>query len=947
MEKLEESETKVGFLWYEHIYKLDKGPETQMHTLAKNIAGTSLVYTKYFKMIEEGTYYILEICSCTSHVIVQIRKGKLSFEQLNNIKYRALYGITITKLTQGVTADEEELMDEGIRSLIPFMSWSIQKENPLLRLTVENCELSSIGVIILLDCLTNAKQLLDVLSIADNHLGSPVAAALARFLGSHVRALNATDIGLGTVGFQILEETLPTEVALSHINISVSLGSAPAIADSLAIRVGGQAMSRFWKPGSEKPSTLLVDDEEGGVVFLPSSSSVSSSGFGYASLERQRQRLPVYKYRKAILYLVERHATTIVVGETGSGKSTQIPQYLKEAGWADGGRLIGCTQPRRLAVQYFLLLYADVSPSHLLLIIAFSTHLTIEQMVASRVAEEVGVKLGEEVGYTIRFEDQTNPGMTMIKFLTDGVLIREMMEDPLLTKYSVIMVDEAHERSISTDMLLGLLKKPCQVKMRIAYLTSHTIEIQKDFLNNCHVTNTQSVVAMIHALVINLSILPYWRKNSLLGSSDNLPSPEPAVLSVEGKGYTVEIHYVEEPVSDYLQATVNTVLLIHEKARFFMQEPPGDILVFLTGQDDIEAAVKLLNEEIQHLGRHYLVGQREAPDLSLVSDQLPPAIMRGLEDLIFAPTSKGKRKVVLSTNIAETSLTLEGVVYVVDSGFSKQKCYNPISDIESLVVAPISKASARQRAGRAGRVRPGKCFRIYTEEYYLTEMQSEGIPEMQRSNLVSCIIQLKALGIDNILGFDWPASPSPEAMIRALEVLFSLGILDEDAKLTVPIGFQVAEIPLDPMISKMILSANDFGCSDEILTIASFLSVQSVWVSVRGVKKEFDEAKLRFAAAEGDHVTFLNIYKGFHQSGKSSQWCYKNFLNYQALKKVVDIRGQLLRIVKSFGIQLKSCDRDMQAVRKAIIAGSFTNACHLELTNGNLSVSPGKHSQGD
>lgn len=257
-------------------------------------------------------------------------------------------------------------------------------------------------------------------------------------------------------------------------------------------------------------------------------------------------------------------------------------------------------------------------------------------------------------------------------------------------------------------------------------------------------------------------------------------------------------------------------------------------------------------------------------------------------------------------------------------------CLVQISDLESLVVAPISKASARQRAGRAGRVRPGKCFRLYTEEYYLNEMQSDGIPEMQRSNLVSCIIQLKALGIDNILGFDWPASPSPEAMIRALEILFSLGILDEDAKLTVPIGFQVAEMPLDPMISKMILSANDFGCSDEILTIAAFLSVQSVWVSMRGVKKEFDEAKLRFAAAEGDHVTFLNIYKGFHQSGKSSQWCYKNFLNHQALKKVIEIRAQLVRVMKRFGIQLKSCDRDMQAVRKAIIAGSFANSCHLE-----------------
>uniref|UniRef100_A0ACD5VN89 Uncharacterized protein n=1 Tax=Avena sativa TaxID=4498 RepID=A0ACD5VN89_AVESA len=624
-------------------------------------------------------------------------------------------------------------------------------------------------------------------------------------------------------------------------------------------------MSRFWRPGSEKPSASLVDDEEGGVLFLPNNTSSSSSGFGYASLERLRQRLPVYKYRKAILYLVERHATTIIVGETGSGKSTQIPQYLKEAGWAEGGRLIGCTQPRRLAVQ----------------------------TVASRVAEEIGVKLGEEVGYTIRFEDQTNPGMTMIKFLTDGVLIREMMDDPLLTKYSVIMIDEAHERSISTDILLGLLKKIQRRRPELRLIISS---------------------ATIEARSMSTFFSPR-RKNSLLESSDGLPNPEPAILSVEGRGYTVETHYVEEPISDYLQAAVNTVLIIHDK------EPPGDILVFLTGQDDIEAALRLLNDEIQHLGKHYF---------DLVILPLYSGLPRGDQDLIFAPTSKGKRKVVISTNIAETSLTLEGVVYVVDSGFSKQKCYNPISDLESLVVAPISKASARQRAGRAGRVRPGKCFRLYTEEYYLNEMQSDGIPEMQRSNLVSCIIQLKALGIDNILGFDWPASPSPEAIIRALEILFSLGILDEDAKLTVPIGFQVAEMPLDPMISKMILSSNDFGCSDEILTIAAFLSVQSVWVSMRGVRKEFDEAKLRFAAAEGDHVTFLNIYKGFHQSGKSSQWCYKNFLNHQALKKVIEIRAQLVRVMKRFGILLKSCDRDMQAVRKAIIAGSFANSCHLE-----------------
>ncbi|XP_007025470.2 PREDICTED: probable pre-mRNA-splicing factor ATP-dependent RNA helicase DEAH9 isoform X3 [Theobroma cacao] len=592
-------------------------------------------------------------------------------------------------------------------------------------------------------------------------------------------------------------------------------------------------MAQFWKPGTEKPR--LLDDEEGGVLFLSSSFSSSSSGYGYASIEKQRQRLPVYKYRTSILYLVESHATTIVVGETGSGKTTQIPQYLKEAGWADGGRVIACTQPRRLAVQ----------------------------AVASRVAEEMGVKVGEEVGYTIRFEDISNPDATRIKFLTDGVLLREMMEDPLLTKYSVIMVDEAHERSISTDILLGLLKKiqKRRPELRLV-ISSATIEAKamSDFFQSS-------------------------KRRRVSEGEELRPRLEPAILSVEGRGFNVQIHYVEDPVQDYVQAAVSTVLLIHD------QEPAGDILVFLTGQDDIDVAVKMLTEEARSDGKH---------SSGLIILPLYSGLSRAEQDLVFSPTPKGKRKVVISTNIAETSLTLEGIVYVVDSGFSKQRFYNPISDIENLVVAPISKASARQRAGRAGRLRPGKCYRLYSEEYFVNEMSAQGIPEIQRSNLVSCVIQLKALGIDNILGFDWPASPSPESMIRALEVLYSLGVLDDDAKLTSPVGFQVAEIPL------------------------------SIWFSGRGVQRELDEAKLRFAAAEGDHVTFLNIYKGFLQSGKSSQWCHRNFINYHAMKKVMEIREQLKRIALRLGIVLKSCERDTQLVRKAVTAGFFANACRLE-----------------
>lgn len=620
----------------------------------------------------------------------------------------------------------------------------------------------------------------------------------------------------------------------------------------------------FWKPGTEKPS--FVEDEEGGIVLMSNNlSSSSSSSYGYANIEKQRQRLPVYKYMTEILYLVENHATTIIVGETGSGKTTQIPQFLKEAGWAEGGRVIACTQPRRLAVQ----------------------------SVSARVAEEMGVNLGDEVGYTIRFEDHTTSGVTSVKFLTDGVLIREMMEDPLLTKYSVIMVDEAHERSISTDILLGLLKKIQRRRPELRLIiSSATIEAKAMF----NFFNTS-------------------KKRQAPEGSTQGPKLEPAILSVEGRGFSVKIHYVEEPVSDYIRSVVSTILLINER------EPPGDVLLFLTGQDDIETAIKLLAEEA-HSNQKNSSGLLPLP--------LYSGLSRAEQELIFTPTPRGKRKVILSTNIAETSLTLEGVVYVIDSGFSKQKFYNPISDIESLVVAPISKASAKQRSGRAGRVRPGKCYRLYTEDYFLKQMPGEGIPEMQRSNLVSTVIQLKALGIDNILGFDWPSPPSPQAMIRALEVLYSLQILDDDAKLTSPTGFQVAELPLDPMISKMILASNELGCSDEIITIAAVLSIQSVWVIARGVQKEQDEAKLRFAAAEGDHITFLNVYKGFLESKKSSQWCYKNFLNYQSMKKVVEIRDQLKRIARRLGITLKSCEGDIDAVRKAVTAGFFANACRLE-----------------
>lgn len=502
------------------------------------------------------------------------------------------------------------------------------------------------------------------------------------------------------------------------------------------------------------------------------------------------------------------------------------------------------------------------------------------------------VQLGAEVGYSIRFEDLTRSGVTKIKYMTDGVLLREMMQDPLLSRYSVIMVDEAHERSVSTDMLLGLLKK---------------IQRRRPELRLIIASATMDARSMADFFDTSAERVPQ--------SVDGLPNRQPAVISVEGRSFSVHIHYLEEPVEDYTRAAVSTCLQIHQI------ESPGDILLFLTGQDEVDAAVQSIYDEARALS---------GAALGILAVPLYAGLPRSDQELVFGPTPRGKRKIIVATNIAETSVTVPGIVYVLDCGFSKQRFYNPETDVEALVTAPISRASAQQRAGRAGRVRPGKCYRLYTEESFLNDMAAEAVPEMQRSNLVNPVLQLKALGIDNIMRFDWPAAPPPEAMVRALELLFAIGVLDDHAKLTSPTGFQVAELPLEPMLSKMLLASEELGCSQEALTIAATLSVQSIWVSSRGRQKELDEARDRFAVAEGDHVTFLNVYQAFLNSKMSGQWCHQNCINYQAMKKVVEVREQLSKLLRRLGITLKSCGRDTEAVRKAVTCGFFANACQLQ-----------------
>ena len=408
----------------------------------------------------------------------------------------------------------------------------------------------------------------------------------------------------------------------------------------------------LWKPGRPRPSAVahdVVDREITDEVI-----TVMQNPNARLSLSQQRVRLPIFANRRQLLYMVETLRTTIVVGHTGCGKTTQIPQYLHEAGWTAGGKVVCCTQPRRVAAT----------------------------SVAQRVAEEMGCCLGHVVGYSVRFDSCVHESTTRIKFLTDGMLLAETMADPLLCKYSVIMVDEAHERSLHTDLLLGVLKKIMRQRAELRLIiASATVDAE--------------------AFRAFFGALPPLeaRPESSVAPSD----VSAAVVSLQGSGcHPVERCFVREPVPDYVIYAVETAWQIH------MRERDGDVLVFLTGQKEVEAATTMLTDRA--------LSEGESKRLWVVP--LYSALPAHAQLQVFEPPPTGCRKVVVATNVAETSVTIDGIVYVVDCGFTKRRFVTPRSGQEALVVTAESQANARQRMGRAGRTRPGKCFFLMTEESF-------------------------------------------------------------------------------------------------------------------------------------------------------------------------------------------------------------------------------------
>lgn len=575
---------------------------------------------------------------------------------------------------------------------------------------------------------------------------------------------------------------------------------------------------------------------------------------GDKDLLRTREKLPIWKHRNEIREALRQNDAVIVVAETGSGKSTQVPQFLFTEDWcrkrviktrvdnrtveAAVGGVIAITQPRRVAAT----------------------------TLAHRVSKEAGTPLSQGpgardglVGYSVRF-DHNVPKGTKIKFLTEGMLLQELLRDPHLRQYSAVIVDEIHERSVDVDLLSGFLKQIMSgdkagrggIPLKVAVMSA-TADVEK----------IQSFFTVEEA-----------------GKTK-----EPTYLKIPGRLYPVDIIHSPKPVADIQDELIKTITKIHTE-----QPCPGDILAFLTGQEEIEAAHKIIEDYAKSLAKNVpkLIPVPLFGQMSIEAQQKAFQPVRG----------RIARKVVLATNIAETSVTVPGVRYVIDTGKAKVKQYRVRLGMESLLPKPISKSSAIQRAGRAGREAAGKCFRLYTEESFETLLKETDMPEILRIDVLGAALTMKARGIDDIFSFPLMDTPDDEAFEKALLHLHVLGAIADDGSLT-DAGKKMAFFPVTAPFGKVILAAADPKCDcllEVIDIIACLTAGDDIFQQLRSEEEieEVGEYRKELHRREGDLLTYLNTVQQYTtENADRMDWCRRRRLNMRVMKQALNIRKQL------------------------------------------------------
>lgn len=627
-------------------------------------------------------------------------------------------------------------------------------------------------------------------------------------------------------------------------------------------------------------------------------------------MDEKRKQLPIYAFKEEIINAVRDNSVVIAIGETGCGKTTQISQYLldeweriqkkkkkkkeeddkEETVRTAQKPLIGVTNPRRVGAV----------------------------SVARRVAFERGWSApGGEVGYEVRFTNCTS-AETRIKYVTDGCLLRECVRDPLLRHYSVIVLDEAHERSINTDVLFGLLKtvvreRPRDFKLLI---TSATLDSERfsTFFGGCPVLRVPGRTFPV--TVINLE------PSGGMELSPSLPS-QPGTRAARASSPSLS-----SSITDIRTQITNLAPMVDVVTKIHILEKPGDVLVFLTGQEEIQRGCKEIEERMQQIIEEHPEQVADAQDMIVLP--LYAALPPEEQIAVFEPAPPGTRKVVLATNIAETSLTIDGIVYVVDLGYVKQKWYNPRLGLDTLRVALISKTAAQQRAGRAGRTRPGKCFRLYSKELF-ADLEAEAVPEIKRSSLHGVALYLKVLGVSDLGVFDFFDPPEDAAIADSLVHLYHLGALDRCGAVT-DTGRCMAQFPLEPVLSRILIESSKHGCAGPVASIVAMLSVENVFIKPSQIKlqKLFDEAfadiqavaEKVYGVGGSDHFLLLYTYEAWDKSSDKPAWCKRHFVSSAAMHMASQIRAQLLDSMRVLRMPLGSAVKpSVEAIMRCLCAG--------------------------